>query len=362
MAEPTLDKLTFTLSSDRTYYSVKALSTSISGEVVIPVEYEGLPVKEIRNSAFNGCLDLTSVIIPNSITSIGNYAFEWCSALTSIVIPDSVTSIGDKAFIRCESLTSVTIGNGVTSIGSSAFSSCSALTSITIPDSVTSIGSQVFSSCYTLTSITVDSLNTFYKSDGNCIIEKDTNKLITGCKNSIIPNYVTSIGNYAFYGCVYLTAVTIPDSVTSIGLGAFDECYNLTSVTIPNTVTTIDMYAFDGCSKLSSVVIPESVTTIRSNTFNWCSALTNVIIKGNPSVNSNAFNSTTKLEKIYVIEGKGYSPTDTIAGKPVEIITEARALELEREWFSSSSPFIAYIGTTPITAIYLGSVNVSNIL
>ena len=278
MAEPTLDKLTFTLSSDRTYYSVKALSTSISGEVVIPVEYEGLPVKEIRNSAFNGCLDLTSVIIPNSITSIGNYAFYGCKVLTSVTIGNGVTSIGDCAFQECSSLTAIEIPNSVTSIGSSAFSSCSALTSITIPDSVTSIGDWAFQFCKALTSITVDPANTVYKSDGNCIIEKATNKLIQGCKASIIPNYVTSIGTSEFMDCDDIRSIVIPASVESISNGVFRNCDNLT----------------------------------------------NVILKGDSSIEigSTAFYNCPKLEKIYTIEGNGWNENDTIgtAYIPIDIL------------------------------------------
>ena len=215
----------------------------------------------------------------------------------SVTIPDGVTSIGDYAFYNCYALTSINIPNSVTSIRSSAFSSCSALTSITIPDSVTSIGDWAFQFCKALTSITVDPANTVYKSDGNCIIEKATNKLIQGCKASIIPNYVTSIGSSAFNGYSSLISINIPDGVTSIGDRAFDFCTALTSITIPNSVISIGSYAFHDCR-----------------------ALTNVIIKGKPTVKTTTFDSTPKLEKIYVLEGKGYSPTDTIDGKPIDIL------------------------------------------
>ena len=147
----------------------------------------------IGNNAFYNCTGLTSVTIPDSVTSIGYRAFSGCSALTSVTIPDSVTSIGNYAFYDCSGLTSATIGNSVTSIGSSAFSSCSGLTSVTIPDSVTSIGNYAFSHCSGLTSVT-------------------------------IPDSVPSIGDYAFYHCTSLTSMTIPDSVTSIVSNAFFGC------------------------------------------------------------------------------------------------------------------------------------------
>lgn len=169
---------------------------------------------------------LTSITIPSTVTSIDYYAFSGCSGLTSITIPNSVKSIGVSAFRGCSGLTSITIPASVSSIGHSAFRGCSGLASITIPASVTSIGNVVFSGCNGLTSIKVESGNTIYDSRDNCnaIIETATNKLIAGCKNSTIPNSVTTIGSSAFYECDGLTSVNIPEKVTSIGSYAFQGC------------------------------------------------------------------------------------------------------------------------------------------
>jgi len=263
-------------------------------------------VTSIGNSAFSYCSGLTSVTIPNGVTSIGDYAFSWCSGLTSITIPNSVTSIGELAFNDCTRLTSISIPNSVTSISIGAFSGCSGLTSIIIPNSVTNIAHNAFSGCSKLTSIVVASGNPKYDSRDNCnaIIETSSNTLIAGCKSTVIPNSVTGIGYYAFFGCSDLTSITIPSSVTSIDYNAFDGCSDLTAVhitdiaawcnisfrsdasnplfyakhlylndeeikdlVIPNGVTSIGAYAFSSCSGLTSITIPSSVIDIGYRAF-----------------------------------------------------------------------------------------------
>ena len=257
--------VTYQKSSSPRYYT-------LSGDVTIPasVTYSGktYSVTSIGYGAFSGCSGLTSVTIPNSVTSIGDFAFSGCRGLTSVNISDiakwCAIKFGDydanplyyahHLYLNGSEVTDLIIPNSVTSIGSSAFEYCRCLTSVTIPNSVTSIGESAFSGCSGLTSIKVESGNSVYDSRENCnaIIETATNTLISGCKITIIPNSVTSIGGSAFRGCG-LTSVTIPNSVTSIGNSAFRGC-GLTSVTIPNSVTKIGYGAFYGCSGLTSVV------------------------------------------------------------------------------------------------------------
>ena len=212
------------------------------------------------------------------LTSIGRYAFYGCEGLTSITIPNSVTSIGNEAFYGC-GLTSITIPNNVTTIGEDAFRVCNNLASITIGNGVTTIGDNAFSWCKDgIASIVVSSGNkTFDSRDGcNAIISSNTNTLLVGCKNTVIPNSVTGIGR-AFLGCYGLNSITIPNSVTSIGDYAFCGCYDLKSVSIPNSVTSIGDHAFYGYNKLTSITIPNSVTSIGSDAFGLCE-LTSVTV------------------------------------------------------------------------------------
>ena len=201
----------------------------------------------IGESAFSGCSGLTSLSIPNSVTSIGPSAFSGCSGLTSLTIGNSVTSIGEHAFYGCSGLTSLTIPNSVTSIGELAFYDCSALTSITIPNSVTSIGRAAFGG-------TKWSDN---QPDGLIYIGKvlyEYKGTMPSNTKIEIKEGTTQIAYDAFCDCSGLTSVTIPNSVMSIGNYAFSECLGLTSVTIPNSVTSIGTYAFYGCSGLTSVI------------------------------------------------------------------------------------------------------------
>ena len=199
-----------------------------------------------------------------SNNTISNSMFEDCKFI-KLFLPNNITTIE---------------GGGFTGSYNGGIVNCKRLTEIVIPQSVTSIGSGAFGGCSSLTSIKVESGNQKYDSRNNCdaIIEKSSNTLIAGCKNTIIPNSVTSIGYEAFGGCSGLTSITIPSSVASIDNNAFYGCSGLTSVDIPNGVTSIGYSAFYGCSGLTSVTIPNSVESIGGSAFWGCSGLTSVNI------------------------------------------------------------------------------------
>ena len=253
--------------------------------VTIPTD-----VTFIDEGAFFGCSSLISVTIPANVTSIGGFAFKNCSSLTNVTIPDNVVSIGDSTFYGCIELESVIIGTEVTSIGGQAFYNCSSLTKVTIPDNVTSIGEKAFFGCTKLESVIIGTEVTsigdraFY----NC----------SSLTKVTIPDNVTSIGKYAFNGCEGLTNVIIPNSVTSIGEGAFSSS-GLKSVTIPDDVVSIGENTFYGCIELESVIIGDGMTTIGGYVFYNCSSLTQVTIPDSvTSIGSNAFAGCSNLTTV----------------------------------------------------------------
>ena len=282
----------------------------------------------VRSYAFADSETLRSITMPESVKRVGDYSVFANCIIENAAIPirllrqlngeqrkqlvtlslfgDGVTKIGSDEFDGCSRLTNVVIGNGVTSIGERGFFYCSSLTSITIPDSVTSIGNCAFSGCSSLTSVHISDIAkwcaiSFDYFDANPLMDAH-NLYVNGVlvKDLIIPDSVTSIGDYAFSGCTELSSVIIPDSVTSIGRGAF-VCCGLTSVTIPDSVTSIGWRAFDSCSKLTRVTIGNGVTSIDGSAFESCTGLTSVTI-GNSvtSIPTNAFYGCNKLTTVII--------------------------------------------------------------
>ena len=239
------------------------LIAGVNGDVVIP---DG--ITSIGQESFRGYVELTSVRIPNSVTNIGHNAFRDCTELTSMTIPGSVENIGDSAFSGCTSLTSVVIGDGVKSIGKSAFSDCKGLGNVIVPNSVTNIGDSAFSGCTSLTSVVIG--------NGVKIIGETAFSDCKGLRNVIVPNSVMNIGDGAFYYCTGLSNFSVAENnlfYKSIsGLLLTKDGKTLLQgvngdVVIPDGVTDIEAFAFYGLRGLKSLVIPTSVVNIGIKAF-----------------------------------------------------------------------------------------------
>lgn len=268
--------------------------TGITGEIVIPNSVTHLGADAFRNctslnsvvfsnalpkigwAAFKGCTSLGHISpLPESLTRIYDCAFEGCSQLSgAIVIPPLITQIDEKVFNSCN-ITSVIIPEGVTKIKSLAFGGCP-LDSIYIPSSVTSIkvddgyGAGAFCGCTRLQSIIVDEANSVYDSRDNCnaLIETATNTLLKGCKNTIIPNTISIIGEGAFENCTDLDSITIPNSVESIYSNAFLGCNSLLTIVLPSSVSYIGDCALS-CQNLTSITSKSSIPPTAYNEYGY---------------------------------------------------------------------------------------------
>ena len=308
--------------------------------------------------------EITSIVIPESVTSIRENAFANCTSLTSVTIGNHVTDIGESAFLRCDSLLDVTIPNSVTSIGSSAFYRCSSLSTIVIPDSVTSIGWRAFAFCSSVTSVTIGkgvasvgddafrdctNITDVYATDleawlnisfgglyyahpnwyGTLHILDENGEEIT---DLVIPEGVTSISNHLFCSCEALTSVVIPDSVTHIGESAFADCSSLQKITLGKGIKSVESSAFYGCDDaiyteyqsikyvgdaqnpyailvgannrmLKSYEIHPNTKVIATRAFAICKSLTNITIpEGVVGIGEFAFTECTSLTSIVIPE------------------------------------------------------------
>lgn len=263
------DGLFYNINDDGTCSVVSTLKT---GEIVIPqvavIEGKNYIVTAILEGAFQTKDKITSIDIPNSVTSIGEYAFLGCTGLTTIKLPDALAEISTGTFSLCTGLTSVALPSALSAIGSEAFYNCTGLISLHLPNLLTSIGDHAFFNCSNLAVIA-------------------------------IPNTLESIGNEAFLNCSKLTSIYLPGTITHIGTGAFSNCTGLTSVIIPNSITALESSVFSGCSSLASVTLPESLTSVGYHTFSNCSKLKSITLPASvTTIGESAFLNCTELKDI----------------------------------------------------------------
>lgn len=236
-------------------------------------------VEHIYNGAFagenndwgsvDGIVALETIIIPNSVKSIGEKAFMNCKNLKNINIPDSVTSIGSEVFRNCTSLKKITIPDSVVgTLGYYEFSGCTSLSDVTIGSGISSLGWCVFEDCTSLTDVKL--------SNGLKELGQIPFRNCTSLKTLVIPDSVTYIGEGAFIGCESLENITIPAGVRSFGDKVFVDCKSLKTIEIPVGIEYLRNSFFSGCTSLKSVVIPGSVKSISTNAFENCISLTDV--------------------------------------------------------------------------------------
>ncbi len=317
---------------------VVGVSDKSATSIEIPAEYNGLKVTSIAKGAFDGCTQLASVTIPDSITSIGDGAFEGCTSLDNVVIPDSVTSIGSRMFGNCTSLTNVKLPSAITTLPSRLFYNCTSLKSFDIPEGITGTVPSIFEGCTSLTSATIpegvttldntfkgctaltgvelpSSVTTLKATFDGCtalthfeipstVTTLESTFSGSGLTSASIPSTVTSVSGGVFSKCANLEVVGLPTTMTSVPNAFFSGCTSLKYVSLPNTVTSIGSMAFNKCTSLEKIIIPDSVTTISGMAFEGCSALKLAVIPDSVTVfgtsrrTSNVFSGTSADFKI----------------------------------------------------------------
>ncbi|CEN47239.1 leucine-rich repeat domain-containing protein [Capnocytophaga canimorsus] len=281
-------------------------------------------IRIVEREAFSGCSDLVSVTLPEGVVKIENEAFRNCKNLKVINIPASVVSIGERAFFNCTSLKSIIIPSGVAVIQGEAFANAG-LTSITIPGSIKNIGQRAFASN--------GALNLAILEEGVVNIGTSAFAECHSLISVTLPNSINSIGNNAFQYNRSLTAITLPENLTTINRNTFSGCNSLLSITIPKKVTNIDSYAFENCSSLNEVSFPEGLKAIGYGSFSSCNNLTSIVL---PS-------------SVTTIEGKAFN-CKNLASVTIKAETPPNIYDYPNSSFYSSVSFVIKVPAGSVDA------------
>ena len=342
----TIDGIKYSLYSNGEA-AISHQSSSLAGDIIIPekVSYNGTDytVTSVRNEAFmrvgmtNGII--TSIVLPNSITSLGERCFENCSSLTSITLPEGITSLGWSCFYGCSSLESINLPESITSLGERCFEDCSSLKSITLPDGITSLDERFFYNCSSLVSINLpesitslgESCFAYCSSLVSINLPKGITSLGERCfedcsslESIILPEGITSLGESCFNGCSSLVSINLPEGITSLGGSCFSGCSSLESITLPDGITSLTgcfsncsslasvtlpdgityLYGcFSGCSSLESITLPNSITSLGGGCFQDCSSLKSITLPDGITSLDDCFDGCTSLESVILPDG-----------------------------------------------------------
>jgi len=251
--------------------------TKAQGKLIVPSFINGKAVVGIRANGFYECTGLTGLILPDTVEYIDVNAFWGCEELTRVRWSAGLRKINSGAF-DCTGLETLVLPEGVTFLGGNAFGHAK-LKSVSLPSTVAKMtatneksDANPFAFCENLEEIYVAEGNKAYKSDGNCVMRREDNTLVAGCKKSKIPSYTEHIGRSAFQGAA-LESVALPEGVTSIGNFAFAHNDRLKEITLPQSLTSIGHYAFSWCTALGKIAIPDGVTSVGDNAFSTCVSL-----------------------------------------------------------------------------------------
>ena len=273
---------------------------SYSGALTVPPLIENLPVAIVGDSAFENCVNITELALPDSINhietdgfkgctgltqlsvpanlnSIGNQAFRDCRRLEAIVIPEGTTQIGDRAFERCIALDSASLPNSLTAIGDFAFKDCIELNTIILPENLSALGIGAFNTCIQLQAIGLEAANSHYTTINGVLFDAPATTLLAfpaardGSYN--IPAGVSSIRAWAFSGAIFLDQINFPSSLTTLGEGSFNDCLELSSIALPSGVTSLPDFCFNNCSSLQTLTLPDTISTINPGALRSTGAL-----------------------------------------------------------------------------------------
>ena len=343
------------------YIASHAFAWSGLTSVVLPES-----VRTIEYGAFRECKKLTSVTIPDTVTyieegaidgpiktatiplsalaeiknayletvvitsgdTIEEHMFSDLENLTSVTLPDTITTIEGWSFTNCKNLTDIYFGNSLVTIGDYAFSGCENLKNITLPDTVEFVGGfqdckleRITASAWVMRQIAGIDLKTAVITSGDTI-EEDTFYNCSNLTSVILPDTITTIESSAFQGCSNLTSIDLPTGLTTIGSNAFDRCKSLTSIDVPYGVTAIENYTFYNCSNLTSVTLPDTVKSIGMDAFRECVGLQEIIIPSSVTIiHERAFNGCENLKKVVFLNNNTSFSTTAFAGCNVEYAT-----------------------------------------